>query len=180
MSDVNTALTDLKQRYNVAISKSNKVTMLSIGCRARLQAIKWVDRMQKYIEKAKVNYDIAAALSMEEVTCESESYKGALWRHAKPRYITRVVLMEMYFWYMRSPLLMDFSSKSIPINCETVNGSFDEVRALIESKPDDAIIATHPLAIKLQADYDTTHKWKITFKNSMPHVSTLGKKAVFH
>ena len=51
-----------------------------------------------------------------------------------------------------------------------MNHSFDEVRGLIDSKPDDAIIAMHPLATKLQADYDTTHKWKIKFKNSMPHV----------
>ena len=48
--------------------------------------------------------------------------------------------------------------------------SFDEVRALVESKPDDKVIAGHPLAIKLQADYDTTQTWKTEFKNSMPHV----------
>ena len=59
-----------------------------------------------------------------------------------------------------------------------MTGSFDEVRALIDSKPDDAIIAAHPLATRLQTDYDTTHKWKIKFKNSMPHVSAHGKKGV--
>ena len=95
LSDINTVLTDLKQQYNLATTKSNDVVVLSMQCRTRLQAMKWVDRMQKHIQKAKVNYGLAATIATEQTTSgEDDSQlmfdESDLWRLAKPRCVTSV------------------------------------------------------------------------------------------
>ena len=94
LRDINTSLTDLKQQYNLTMTKADSVVAHSTQCRARLQAMKWVDRMQKCMAKVKKTADLVAAVAAHDTdgNDDPDGFDDSdLWRHAKLRLVKFII-----------------------------------------------------------------------------------------